>query len=213
MNRLSQIGVGAQPYDGFTPKTPSAGKGEGQFTRLTSMGVGGQRVAFTPKTGGGGKGEGQFTRLITVGIGGQRVSFVPKDSGGGGKGVGQFTRLVTFGIGGQRVSFEPKSAEEDTSGGAKKVRTDSKGKRLSQEEVDGLEAYGRARAGIVEEIPEIVEIPIPKSQEIEYILDSSILPESEIFPDSQVRQVELTEELETEQDIGLILAIIQAHNN
>ena len=98
-------------------------------------------------------------------------------------------------------------------GGAKSVRGKvGVSKKLSTEEIEGLEALGKAQT------LEIIDKPSAESQEIEYILespDSQVIPEKPLFleiPEKLV-EVDLQGMLETEQDIGLILAILEAHNN
>jgi len=210
--RHGQKGIGVRPYAGFSPKTPALPKGTGQFTRLLSIGIGGRRRLASSK------GIGPFTRLTSMGINGRRVEFVAKKPAGGGKGEGQFTRLLTYAIGGKRVVFVAKSpADTDsTLGGAPKY---------TDEQLKAMDDFGRIQMGLPtkeqEESQEISEeIIIPDIPEISILPDKEItldLPESELVQLSQVRQESfeptLQEKISEEDDIGLILAIITAHEN
>lgn len=190
--RHGQSGIGVKPYLGFSPKTPaSSPKASGKVTRLTSMGIGGRRRVD-------GKGRGQFTRLTSMGINGRTVEFEPKTPA-----IPPIetivTRLLSYGIGGKRVAFEPKTPIDTTPTGGGKIPKKKK-KVFTQEELEGLEAYGKARLGIVEKVEEILpsivdEIPI-LSQESIVVLDEPELVESQV-----------SHEID---DIALILAIMEA---
>jgi len=177
--RHGQYGVGVESYAGFSPKSPAVSqKGTGRFTRLTSVGIGGQR----------------------------RLSY---------KGIGRFTRLTTVGIGGRRVLFLPKTAEIAVNGGTTGVR------RYTQSELDRMDDFGRIQLGLKTKEQERID----KEKAILNIPDLSILQESieyheiEVVPLSQVSQLglyefrpqTLQEKISDEDDIGLLLAIIEAH--
>jgi len=198
--RHGQKGIGVRPYAGFVPKNPASGpKSSATVTRLLSIGIGGRRR----KTG---KGEGPFTRLTTMAINGRRVVFEPKNPIIPPVEL-VVTRLLTFGIGGKRVSFEPKTPFETAStnvmGGGKKIYGVKK-KQWTDEEIKGLEAYGKASLRIVDE-PE--EISTPSTEEL-VILERQEEPELAVSIDSQVG----LDSIES-PDMGLILAIWEAHNS
>jgi len=97
------------------------------------------------------------------------------------------------------------------SGATKKVR------QLTTEEREGLEAYGKAKLG-VEEITKIIPPETPESiiltdsQDIVETPPSPVVNLSQEVLDSQFEQT-LQEKLRDEEDIGLILAIITAHES
>ena len=93
---------------------------------------------------------------------------------------------------------------EDEKGGAKRVR-------LTKEQFDAMDDFGRIQMGLPTReqeklVPEVLEIPI-----LEEALE---IPEIEVVPliDGVLESQDLQETLETEDDIGLILALIEAHN-
>jgi len=96
----------------------------------------------------------------------------------------------------------------DEVGAAKKVRT----KKLTQAEIDGLEAYGKARMGIVDEIvtPEVLEKGIlPETIDLPEAIE---VPLRELVPVSHDEFTPtIQDKIRDEEDIGLILAIISAH--
>ena len=135
--RLGQSGIPSRPYDGFTSKAPLP-KGEGPFTRHTTIGIMGKRVVFSPKSSDG-KGAGHFTRHTTMGIMGQPVEFVAKESPEG-KGQGPFTQHTVMGIMGKRRVFSLKTQLEETTPG-------QGGRQYTPEEIEGLEAIWGAVKG------------------------------------------------------------------
>ena len=161
-------------------------------TRPGQQGTGVRPYAgFSPKSpASGSKSSATVTRLLSIGIGGRRRK---------------------TGIGGKRVSFQPKSGVTgDTLGGSKTV------KELTQEQIDNLTEFGKIQMGI-EEItnPVIPEIPIlPDKIDIP---DGIEIPLSELVLESQVErdiyEPTLQQKIETEDDIGLLLAIITAHES
>lgn len=198
--RPGQTGVGLEAYGGFSPKTPASNSPHnGNFTRLLSIGIGGRRRLTASK------GIGPFTRLTSIGINGRRVSFVAKSpAGGGGKGVGQFTRLLNYGIGGRRVLFVAKSQpipDENSKG---------HGKKLTKRQIQGLrEIYGYEK-----DSTEVLEKAIlPEGLEIQVGSVVDFISETIDIPDSQDIYVDLQEQLQGEEEIGLILAILESHFN
>lgn len=105
-------------------------------------------------------------------------------------------------------------------GGAKKVRTSKpkkkkKTKVITEEQAEGMKAFGDAMMGI--KPPEVIDIPevIEAISEPIELLQTDDLIVSE-FPEVEVlKPIEptLQEKLEPEEDIGMILAIIAAHNS
>jgi len=81
-SRLSQFGIGATPYTGFTAKDgASVGHPFVKGTRLTQIGIGGRRASFYAKDPAAGASSHPFvkgTRLTQICIGGRRVSFSAK---------------------------------------------------------------------------------------------------------------------------------------
>ena len=215
--RHGQKGIGVRPYAGFSPKSPAAGpKSSANVTRLLSIGIGGRKRKVS------GKGTGPFTRLTTMGINGRPVEFQPKTP------IvppveGIVTRLLTFGIGGTRVAFEPKTpASTTTSGGTtKKAKYGKKKKKWTEEELKGLEDYGKARLGITDEvIPETIESIEEKIAPIEQEVSILETETVDLFESPLVdlttridEVVTLEEKLEDEEEILLLLAIIEAHNS
>ena len=84
------------------------------------------------------------------------------------------------------------------------------GKRPTQEELDGLDAYGRARLGIKTK-PELPEVSI-LDVEIPEVIDVQSIPESELVPVSHALPT-LQDKIDGEEDILLILSMIEAHEN
>ena len=215
--RHGQKGIGVRPYLGFSPKKPASGpKADGQVTRLTSIGIGGRRRLS-------GKGTGPFTRLTSMAINGRRVSFQPKTPAIPPE-EDVVTRLLPFGIGGKRVSFIAKtpSVVEDELGGAGKRTRVKKKRKLTTEEIRGLEvAYG---LGLVEEITqdvvvegEIIKEISPELAESKGILITESLAGLVLEDIAELPEIpEVLESQDIEQlddDILLILAIAEATNS
>jgi len=83
------------------------------------------------------------------------------------------------------------------------------GGKLTPEEAEGLDLFGRAREGI-KDTPEIPEVSIlPEGVEIPEGIDVDLIPERVLVPVSTLLQ----DKLEGEEDIGLLLAMVEAHEN
>jgi len=162
-------GIGVRPYSGFTPKDPA-----------------------TPS-----KGEGQFTRLITIGIGGRRRLFAPK-------GEGTFTRLLSYGIGGKRVAFIAKPQPDKEENGGHAYYFQEEKNRRREEEEDRLKSLKELQTEFEKETElaettyqKEVELITKNVEEIETTIGKTI--------ESKIEGI-----IEKPDDIGLILAIIEA---
>ena len=169
-------------------------------TRHGQTGIGERPYAgFSPKSpAASAKGTGKFTRLSQIGIGGRRYKYI------GARNSGPFTRLTSFGIGGQRVAFIAKSpVTTDISGGSKGTK---RKKKLTAEQILGLDTFGRIQMGLPVSEPETLIAP-----------ETIESPETIIAPSEQEITIlgeglGIPEPIEIDDDILLILAILEAHN-
>lgn len=194
-------GIGVRPYLGFSPKTPAVPPDEDVVSRLTSFAIGGKRAVFLPKTPLNPPVGEIVSRLTSFAIGGKRASFEPKIPPIPPE-EGIVSRLTSFGIGGRRAVFEAKAPVSSViSGGGKfpKEYEEKKKQGLTQEEADGLEAYGKARLGISDKVEEIIS---PIEQEIVILSPESI---------GVIDRVVIDESLDSQvkDEILLMMAIMQ----
>jgi len=97
-------------------------------------------------------------------------------------------------------------------GGADKVREKKEPTTLTDEQAEGLIAFGEAQMGIKPE-PEVIEpIEVAEVQEIIESPDTDDTTFAELFPDLKPEPT-LQEKIRDEEDIALILAIVTAHNS
>lgn len=185
VSRPGQIGVGVQGYAPFKSKPESGDKGTGPFTRLTTVGINGRRVSFTGK--------------------------IP----GNNKGTGPFTRLAAFGIMGRRVSFVSKALTEDDNllGGGAETR-----KPLTKAEIRGLKAIYGPRVMLQPEIAPAISDEVPEVEEptLEYRQPTFEYIQTTPHPTEKysiLKWYTIPVVPEKKMGIGLILAIMKAHEN